>query len=82
LVFKRAEIPLVLAFSQVIGIGLTGLYVDKVTDGNLRKFDHCQTSIFTGYSQHVTLIIATSIALLISQKFLNASLKIKEKLSF
>jgi hypothetical protein len=46
-----------------IGIGLAGLYVEKVTDGNLRKYDECQNGIFTGHTLQLTLIVATSIIL-------------------
>jgi hypothetical protein len=46
-----------------IGIGLAGLYVEKIVDGDLRKFDQCQTGIYTGYNMQLTLIITTSIIL-------------------
>ena len=59
--FKSGEIAFINIFSQVIGIGLTGLNVEKVTDGNLRKIDQYPTGIYTGYSLQLTLIIATSI---------------------
>ena len=55
-----------MVLSQAIGIGLTGLFVEKVTDdGDLRFFDHCQTGIYNGYSLQLTLIIATSSLLIL-----------------
>ena len=60
MVFKQSEIFYVMVLSQAIGIGLTGLFVEKVTDGDLRFFNHCQTGIYNGYSVQLTFIIATS----------------------
>ena len=73
----------VLMSSQVIGIGLAGFYVEKVTDGVLRKFDQCQTGIFNGFTLQLTLIIATSIILvfLILSKLLIPRPQILEKIS-
>ena len=65
MVYNQSEISYVLVLSQAIGIGLTGLFVEKVTDGDLRFFDHCQTGIYNGYSLQLTLIIATSSLLIL-----------------
>ena len=65
MVFKQSDIFFVLILSQAIGIGVTGLYVEKVTNGNIRKYDECQTGIYTGFTLQLTLIIATSIVLLL-----------------
>jgi hypothetical protein len=53
----------VILLSLSIGIGLAGLYVEKIVDGDLRKFDQCQKGIYTGYNMQLTLIITTSIIL-------------------
>ena len=57
------EIATVILLSLSIGMGLAGLYVEKVTDGNLRKYDECQNGSYTGYSLQLTMIVATSILL-------------------
>jgi hypothetical protein len=44
-------------------MGLAGLYVEKVTDGNLRKYDECQNGLISGYTLQLSLIVATSILL-------------------
>jgi hypothetical protein len=46
-----------------MGMGLAGLFVEKVTDGNLRKFDECETGLYTGYTLQLTMIVTTSIIL-------------------
>ena len=45
-----SAISTVILLSLSIGIALAGLYVEKITDGKLRKFDQCQTGIYTGYT--------------------------------
>jgi len=49
----------------MIGIGLTGLYVKKVTDGDLRKFEKCQAGIWNGYTLQLASIIMTSMILIL-----------------
>jgi hypothetical protein len=44
-------------------MGLAGLYVEKVTDDNLRKYDECQNGLISGYTLQLSLIVATSILL-------------------
>ena len=63
MVYKNKDIDIVILLSLSIGIGLAGLYVEKVTDGNLRKFDECETGLYTGYTLQLTMIVTTSIIL-------------------
>jgi hypothetical protein len=31
-------------------MGMAGLYVEKVTDGNFRMYDECESGLYTGYT--------------------------------
>jgi hypothetical protein len=44
-------------------MGMAGLYVEKVTDGILRKYDECKSGLYTGYTLQLTAIVTTSIIL-------------------
>ena len=63
MVYKNKDIVTVVLLSLSMGIGLAGLFVEKVTDGSLRKFDECETGIYTGYTLQLTMIVTTSIIL-------------------
>ena len=63
MVYKNKDIVTVVLLSLSMGIGLAGLFVEKVTDGSLRKFDECETGLYTGYTLQLTMIVTTSIIL-------------------
>jgi hypothetical protein len=63
LVYKNKDITSVVLLSLSIGMGMAGLYVEKVTDGNLRKYDECESGLYTGYTLQLTAIVTTSIIL-------------------
>ena len=63
MVYKNKDIVTVVLLSLSMGMGLAGLFVEKVTDGNLWKFDECETGLYTGYTLQLTMIVTTSIIL-------------------
>lgn len=63
MVYKNKDITSVILLSLSIGMGMAGLYVEKVTDGNLRKYDECESGLYTGYTLQLTAIVTTSIIL-------------------
>ena len=63
MVYKNKDITSVVLLSLSIGMGMAGLYVEKVTDGNLRKYDECESGLYTGYTLQLTAIVTTSIIL-------------------
>lgn len=63
MVYKNKDITSVILLSLSIGMGMAGLYVEKVTDGILRKYDECESGLYTGYTLQLTAIVTTSIIL-------------------
>lgn len=63
MVYKNKDITSVILLSLSIGMGMAGLYVEKVTDGILRKYDECESGLYTGYTLQLTAIVSTSIIL-------------------